>query len=228
MRLRGALALSLSPFLGLACSAEEAAPLSAPSASAAAPAVATWSRQAFSPASAGTHAADPRTVVPSDPAALDELVAAAPRSAPRPAVKDGGTALGHDTGLPIETAAPVVSAAPQPPGKPRIVVGTPTFQPAMANAAIERAARAQLYWSLVQRCRDPEGRILPPAAIHLHFRIDGDGAIVPSTIVATPASARFTDAAYCMQRELSTASFQAPVGARGRESTVDATVPSVD
>jgi hypothetical protein len=227
VRLRGALALSLSPFLGLACSAEKAATPSAPSASAAA-AVATWSRQAFSPASAGTHAADPRTVIPSDPAALDELVAAAPRNAPRPAGKDGGAALGHDTGLPIETAAPVVSAAPQLPGKPRIVVGTPTVQPAMANAAIERAARAQLYWNLVQRCRDPEGRILPPEAIHLHFRIDGDGAIVPSTIVATPASARFTDAAYCMQRELSTASFQAPVGARGRESTITATVPSVD
>jgi hypothetical protein len=164
----------------------------------------------------------------SDPEALDELIARAPKIVRRPTGKDGGTAIGDDTLLPPETISPAASAEPQAPAKPKVVVGAPTVQPAMATPAIERASRAQLYWGLIQRCRDPEGHILPPEAIRLQFHIDGDGAIIASTIVATPRDPRFANAARCMQRELSMATFQAPVSTRGRESTVDAAVPSVD
>jgi hypothetical protein len=219
-----ALVLSLIPLL--ACSTKEGEVTTAPSASAGP--IPTWSRPAFAPSATGPLDLNPTTSPGVDPAALDELIAAAPKTARRPTGKDGGTAIGHDIELSAEAIPPVLSTAAPAPGKPRVVVGAPTVQPAMASPAIERAARAQLYWNLVQRCRDPEGHILPPEVIRLQFHIDVDGYIVASTIVATPRAARFADAAHCMQRELSTAAFQAPASTRGRDCAVDATVPSVD
>jgi hypothetical protein len=98
----------------------------------------------------------------------------------------------------------------------------------MASASIEREARAQLYWSLVQRCRAKDGSILPPDVVTLVFRIDEDGYIVGSSINATPSKTVYDDAAHCMRRELSAATFRAPGGARGMMTTVTMTVPSVD
>lgn len=226
MRICSAPALVLSLLPGLACSTKEGEAPTAPPASAAP--LATWSRPAFAPSAAGPHDLVPTTSPGTDPAALDELIAAAPKTARRPTGKDGGAAIGHDLELSAEAGAPVVSTTATAPGKPRVVVGAPTVQPTMASPAIERAARAQLYWNLVQRCRDPEGHILPPEVIRLQFRIDVDGYIIASTIVATPRAPRFADAAHCMQRELSTAAFQAPAATRGRDCSVDAAVPSVD
>jgi hypothetical protein len=222
VRIRSAPALALWLIPSLACSTKEDAATSP-----AAP-IATFSRPAFTPASAGSQAPDPRISPGADPSALEELIAAAPKIARRPTGQDGGTAIGHATDRPAEAVIPVASTAPPTPGGPKVVVGAPTVQPTMASPAIERAARAQLYWNLVQRCRDAEGRILPPEVIRLQFHIDADGYIIPTTIVATPRAPRFADAAHCMQRELSTAVFQAPAATRGRDCSVDAAVPSVD
>ena len=49
---------------------------------------------------------------------------------------------------------------------------------------LNRAARAQLYWDLVQGCRDPRGALLPHDAVALSFNIDAEGYIVPSSIAA--------------------------------------------
>jgi len=98
----------------------------------------------------------------------------------------------------------------------------------MSSPAIERAARAQLYWPLVQRCRDEGGGLLPPEVVHLAFHLDQDGYVVPATILAVPREKRFADAARCMARELSMATFRAPAAARGLPQTVSMDVPSVD
>ena len=163
----------------------------------------------------------------SDPAALDEIVAAAPKVELRPTGADGGTALGGETGLPEGPALPP-EAPSAPARKPRVTVGEPSVQPGMASSSIERAARAQIYWNLVQRCRDRQGNILPHDTIRLRFGFDRDGHIDRSSIIATPIDARFVEAAHCMQRELSKATFRAPAATRGQPGSVDATVPSVD
>jgi hypothetical protein len=162
-----------------------------------------------------------------DPAALDDLLAAAPKAA-QTSSEDGGTALGSDTGLPEGPASAAADAPPSPPSKPHVNIGTLTVQPEMSGPAVERAMRSQLYWGLVQRCRDKEGSILPPEVITLHFTIDGDGYIAAATILATPSDARYEEAAHCMRRALSTATFRAPAAARGVATAVNAQIPSVD
>lgn len=226
MRIPVAIALGLSILAG-ACSKPSGEAPPAPSAIAQGSPLSPWSREAFSPASAGSKTLDPPPFASADPAALDDLIAAAPKLDRRSTGPDGKSVLGTDTGLPADPAASA-SAPPDRKRSPNVVVGAPTVQPGMPNASIERASRAQLYWSLVQRCRDPQGNILPPDSIHLHFKIDVDGFIIPSSIIADAADPRFKDAAHCMQRRLSTAVFQAPAANRGTEGSVDATVPSVD
>lgn len=219
-------ALALLP--GLACSQNPSAGPSGVLPAASASPLASWSRGAFSPVSTGSRSIDPPLFASSDPGALDDLVAAAPKAERHPTAADGGTAIGSDTGVPAETTEASASAPPEPRRSPKVVVGAPTVQPAMPNPAIERASRAQLYWNLVQRCRDPQGNILPPDAIDLHFKFDVDGFIIPSSIIATAKNPRFKSAAHCMQRQLSTTAFQAPAANRGTEGSIDATVPSVD
>ena len=160
-----------------------------------------------------------------DPGALDDLIAAAPKPA---ASAVAAPKIGGDTGISSGKAGAVELPPPPTTRTPRVVVGTPTMQPAMANPAIERAARAQLYWNLVQRCRDKNGKILPPDAILMRFNIDADGYITPSSIVARATAAEHADAAHCMQRELSTATFRAPAATWGHIGAVHATLPSVD
>lgn len=197
----------------------------APGEAGSAPAV--WSRDASAPALAGSGASDPPVLATVDPAALDELLANAPKAAPPQATGDGGTAIGTDTGLPASSAeAPAAKPTAAPNGS--VTFGKAMTQTEMSSPAIERAARAQLYWRLVQKCRDREGKILPPESVRLLFKVDADGYIASSTIIAEGKSERFTEAARCMARELSTATFRAPASARGQPHTVNADVPSVD
>lgn len=227
VRIPVAPALAIALLTGFACSEPSGGATGAPTTTAAASPLASWSRRAFSPASAGTHTTEPPVISSADPDALDDLIAAAPKAARRPTGADGGTLIGSDSGVPAQASASA-SAPPEVHRPPNVVVGAPTVQPGMPDTSIERASRAQLYWNLVQRCRDPQGKILPPDAIRLRFKIDVDGFIIPSSIIATAADPRFKPAADCMQRELSTAAFQAPAANRGSEGSVNATVPSVD
>lgn len=222
LRVRTARRLALLLLLP-ACSTPEPAPPDAGPASRAA-----WSRDAMSPP--GERAPGPgltaaTAIGSAEPTALAEIVAAA-GAAPR---ATGGVAakIGTDTGAP--TSEPRPPASIEPP-RPRVEIGIPSLPDEMGSPAIEKAARAQLYWGLVQRCRDPAGKILPPDAIRVAFNLDGDGTIVVNTIVAEARDPRHDDAAACMRRELSLAgaTFRAPAGARGSATRVDATIPSVD
>jgi hypothetical protein len=183
-----------------------------------------WSREALAPREGAAGPVDPAVMASVDPGGLDDLIAAAPK----PAASVAAPAIGGTTGISSGSAAPVEPPPPPATRTPRVVVGAPTMQPAMANPAIERAARAQLYWNLVQRCRDRGGKILPPDAISMRFNIDADGYITPSSIVARATAAEHADAAHCMQRELSTATFRAPAATWGHAGEVHATLPSVD
>jgi hypothetical protein len=160
-----------------------------------------------------------------EPEALAELLAAARGAAPAPG--DGATAakIGTSTGVPAPSAS---QGPPEPAPRPRVEVGAPLSQRDMSSPAIEKAARAQLYWSLVQRCRGPDGEMLPPDAIRVEFNVDAEGYIVVPTIIGSAADPRHDEAATCMRRELSGSAFRAPPGARGLPTRVSATVPSVD
>lgn len=164
---------------------------------------------------------------PMNPSALEEIVAAAPSSRPPPTGEDGGTRIGTDTGVPSGEAQVREVGEPEPP-RARVVFGDVTIVGRTSSPAIEKAARAQLYWVLVQRCRGPDGAILPPDSVHLAFEIDAEGYLIPSSIVSTAADTRFDEAAACMRRELSGVPFRMPPGARGQTAKIDATVPSID
>lgn len=197
-----------------------------------------WSRGASARPPEAAGDAGPELATSADPAALDEILAAVPKTRPGPTGEDGGTAIGTTTASASDSASARASASTSAPASaspsaplpaaPRISVGKISLQAEVSSPSIERAARAQLYWNLVQRCRDKDGAILPPDAITLTFHIDEDGYIVPATITATAADARHADPAHCMRRELSAATFRAPAGARGLPASVSMTVPSVD
>jgi hypothetical protein len=187
--------------------------------------VPVFSREAFS-SSAADAGVDPPVATTVEPAALDEILAAAGRARPPSGVDRGGL-LGTETKVPLEAGAAVQAPAPLP-RSGTIRVGKVVVEPGMSTPSIERAARAQIYWPLVQRCRDPEGAILPPEVVHLAFQIDLDGYIVPSTVLAVPKEPRFGEAARCMARELGMTSFRAPAAARGLVQHVTTDVPSVD
>ncbi len=215
-----------------ACSRHPEEPASAPAGSGSA----VFSREAFAPPPGDAGSNDPPVPTLADRAALDEILAAAPPKptpAQRPSGADAGAdraaLLGTDTG--VRGDAGTTTEAPpsgEPPRRARIQVGKVVVEPGMSSPSIERAARAQLYWPLVQRCRDPEGAILPKEVVHLTFQIDRDGYLLPATILAVPREPRFADAARCMARELATATFRAPAAARGLQQNVGMDVPSVD
>ena len=189
---------------------------------------ASWSREALAPQGAGPAPLHPAVMGSIDPSALEDLIAAAPKLAPSATAVDGGPAIGATTGVPEGSASAIEPPPAEATAKPHVLMGAATVQAGMANPTIERAARAQLYWNLVQRCRDKEGKILPADAVALRFLIDIDGYISPSSIVARAAAAEHADAAHCMRRELSTATFRAPAATWGRVGEVRATLPSVD
>jgi len=213
--------------------AAESRPPEGPSSAAplaAAPVVAhqgPWSREALAPSGDRSPQQGPPVLGPLDPQAFEELVAATPEAQLPPTGEDGGTLIGTDTGLPPDRErAP--AADPADPSRTRVVLGDVKMVGRASSPAIEKAARAQLYWPLVQRCRGPDGAILPPDTVLLSFNIDADGYLIPSSILATALDPRFEEAAACMRRELSGLSFRTPAGARGQPTPVEATVPSVD
>ena len=165
------------------------------------------------------------------PGVLEEILAAAPKASATSTGPDGGTLVGTETGVRDETQSTPESLDASPLRRSKrmqIQEGSPDVHEGIPSPAVERAARAQLYYPLVTRCRGADGKILPPDTIVLRFKIDVDGYIVPSSISASGAEARYEAAATCMQRELSAAAFRAPAAARGVATWVNATVPSVD
>ncbi len=171
------------------------------------------------------------------PGVLAEIVAATPKPSATPTGPDGGTRVGTETGVPDDSrkgpsepdGGVDASARTKGTGKRiKIAEGSLDVSEGIPSPAVERAARAQLYYPLVQRCRGPDGQILPPDTVVLRFRIDVDGYIVPASISAIAEDSRYEAAANCMQRELSAAAFRAPAAARGVATIVNATVPSVD
>lgn len=192
------------------------------------PAVTTFAREAFAPRAGDAGSSEPAVPASADPAALDEILGAAPKATARPATgADGGTAVGADNGGRDDADAGPAGGA-DPKRQPRVQVGKPTAEAELAGPAIEQAARAQLYWNLTQRCRGPDGRILPAEAVRVIFHLDLDGYLVPPSIVAQPKEERFAAAARCIARELSTTTFRAPPPARGRPHVISTDVPSVD
>ena len=214
--------VALSIFAAAGCGKAEPRP--APASSAAASG--GFDRDAWT-RNADAGSGEPAVPTTADPAALAEIVGAAPRSGARPSTgPDGGTAIGSDSGVPGDASAPIVSIEPE--GAPVVRVGALRQEPNISAPAIEAAARAQIYWGLTQRCRDAEGKILPPEAVRLFFRVDPDGYLIPGSIVATPRLDAHAAAAQCMSRELSATSFRAPPGARGAAHVLVADVPTAD
>ncbi|MGK3987343.1 hypothetical protein WME99_30150 [Sorangium sp. So ce136] len=209
-------------------------PEPAPPAQADAGPPAAWTRDvapSLADRSAGLRSAGPPAASSAEPDALEEILAAARQAAPRQG--DGATAakIGTSTGVPEPSARPTEpppQPAPAPAPRSRVEIGAPAVQADMSTPAIEKAARAQLYWDLVQRCRGPDGKLLPPDVIRVEFNVDAEGYIVAPTIIGSASDPRYDEAATCMRRELSGAAFRAPAGARGLPTRVDATVPSVD
>ncbi|AKT39048.1 hypothetical protein [Chondromyces crocatus] len=217
--------MALSALLATACEPGDAppTPLATAPPPPAAPDEAPGARRSAPPA---TSSAAPLLGPPSA-AALEELLAAAPRAMASPTGENGTSRVGTATSSHAPDA-PVLHLNGTESPRPRVTLGDVTIGGRMSSPAIEKAARAQLYWVLVQRCRDAEGAILPPDSITLSFSIDENGYLIPTSIEATAANPRHEEAAECMRRELSGLAFRAPPGARGQTTKVEATVPSVD
>lgn len=165
------------------------------------------------------------------PEALEEIIAATPKNAAASTGPNGATLIGTETDVkeerPSENALGSKGSGNKAKKSMVVESGTVEVQALPAHAA-ERLSRAQVYHPLVMRCRDPEGRILPPDAIVLRFRVDEDGNIVASSISAVAADARHEAAANCMRRELSAVAFRGPAAFRGTPTSLRATIPSVD
>jgi hypothetical protein len=173
---------------------------------------------------------DSRVPTTPDPRALDELLAAAPTARRVATGPDGGTLVGSDSGKPADAGA-----EPAPPegeivdaGRAVLEAGKVSVQPGLSNVAIERALRAQIYWSLVQKCRGPDGEVLPPDTVTLVFTVLSDGTVDPASVGATANERRYDKAAECMVREFSAIPFRGPPASVGGTSRVIATLPSVD
>src|SRR5262249_35756648 len=143
--------------------------------------LAPWPGHAPSSAASAESAAPP---VAPDPAALAELLAAAPKRGPQSTSENGGTLVGTATGEKEPSATDAGGPKNEAP-KPAVEVGEMQLEATMSSPAIERASRQQLYYRLVTRCKDKAGKILPPDAVKLDFLIDPDGYIAPGSIVAT-------------------------------------------
>lgn len=165
------------------------------------------------------------------PGVLQEILAATPKNAAASTAPNGATLIGTETDVkedgPSENALSTKGSGNKAKKSPVVEGGAVEVQALPAHAA-ERLSRAQVYHRLVMRCRDTDGRILPPDAIVLRFRIDEEGNIVPSSISAVAADKRHEAAANCMRRELSAVAFRGPAAFRGTSTSLRATIPSVD
>jgi hypothetical protein len=130
------------------------------------------------------------------------MLARIPTSSPT-----GETLVGGETGI----DAPDAGTDTFPPKKKRTdkhvlrldIVERP-------SASTEKMLRASVYYPLVQHCRDPDGAILPGESIELHFLIDGNGHIEPTSVTASAKDPKYQAASECMVRELIAAPFRAP------------------
>jgi len=153
-----------------------------------------------------------------DPAALAELVAAAPGP---PASSVALTLVGTDTGLATGTSSqssPSLGATP-----PRVVP-----RPPLSSPALERAARAQLYWPLSQACRLPSGELPPADSVVLEFEIQADGSVYPGSVAASADDERYRSVAECVERVFSASGFRGPFEGRGSYTSVRIGWPSID
>jgi hypothetical protein len=196
------------------------------------PEASSWSPQAAPPslgADGESRASFP--AASADPAALAAILEAAPRREPASTGPDGGTLVGLETRRSTEalTEPPAAPAGPARQAPTAIVdTGEVLLEPGSSSPAIERAARAGLYWDLVHRCRERQGKLLPPDAVRLEFTVQGDGTVATSTILATSQEGRYDEAAQCMRRLLASGGFRVPAPADGVATRVVMTVPSVD
>lgn len=159
-----------------------------------------------------------------DPAALAELVDHSPSARrPRPTAPDGGTLVGTDSGVEGEE----LPSVPPMPSPPRLRVGRPRYQPLLSNPAIERAARAQIYWQL-RKCTGPGDALPPPESIALSFTLRPDGSVDPATVGATTDDEKLDSVAECVVRTFSSIPFRGPAAARGTSPSVVVLWPSVD
>lgn len=160
-----------------------------------------------------------------DPGALAELLKAAPAPEPlRPTDPEGGTRVGTDTGL-EPTEPPLV---PPRPAAPSLHAGQLELQPLLSTPAIERAARAQIYWRLAQQCHGPDGAPLPPDAIRVSFHIRADGSVDPGSLSASATDVKYQAVTECVVRELSASAFRGPEATLHSSADVIMTWPSVD
>jgi hypothetical protein len=160
-----------------------------------------------------------------DPSALSEIVAKGTREAPPPTAPDG-TLVGSETGEP-EQVDPVSALATTPPQPPRVQAGHAELAPALSSPAIERAARAQLYWRL-RECRLPNGAPPPPDAITLGFTIRQDGTVDPASVSASAGDDAHAEVAVCVLRTFSASPFLGPPAGLDTSARVLITWPSVD
>ena len=197
--LTGGVSLGLATSLALGCARREAPP---PAASSAKPVVVVGP-------------------LPLEPTALGALVAELDqREVKAPAPRE---LVGTQTGR-----APDEGGDAELPPRSVAKFGRPTRQGDVSSTAVERSARADLYWTLVARCRGPDGETLPPDAVTLRFRLDESGAIELDTLSSEPSQPRYEDAASCMRRELVSLPYRGSAGQRGSRALVTMTVPSVD
>jgi hypothetical protein len=154
-----------------------------------------------------------------DPAALAELVAAAPKAAP---TSSTSTLVGTDTGIPT-TRASAGPGATDGLTPPRV-----TARPPLSSPALERAARAQLYWPLARACRLANGELPPKDSVVLEFEIQADGSVYPGSVAATADDERHRRVAECVERVFSASGFRGPAEGRGSHTSVRVGWPSVD
>ncbi len=157
-----------------------------------------------------------------DPAALDALIDAVPEEVPPPTAADGQTSVGTDTGVPGEEL-PIPAAT----ATPRVVGGAVQIQPQLSSPAIEREARAQIYWRL-RECKGPDGRPPPPESITLAFTLREDGTVDPASVIASADDEELQSAAECVLREFSATPFEGPLATRRTPARIRITWPSVD
>lgn len=160
-----------------------------------------------------------------DPSALREIIGRAPRDGLGPTAGEGSL-VGTETGVPERETASLLSPMP-PTDHPRVQAGKAELQPALSSPAIERAARAQLYWPL-RACRLPDGSAPPPESIVLGFTIRPDGRVDPASVSATAEDQALAEVALCALRAFSASPFLGPAAGLDTSSRVLITWPSVD
>lgn len=123
---------------------------------------------------------------------------------------------------------PPFAASSARPKVPKIGTGPIVMEPGVSSPAMEKALRAGLYWTLVNRCRADDGALLPPDAIDLTFTIEAAGTIARPSIVAKARDKKHDAAAECVRREVAAADFRGPPPENGMATRLSTTVPSVD